>query len=415
MNRQARYFTTLMVLVLTAAGAMAAGPYEEPADRRPSQVLPKEMVAGRHYRVQDPVVADGYMYRFTVKSDYGPFEVTGIGALRKLLNEIRAIAKLEEIKNGKAFAAAVADSASGPFRFAKNLIVHPVDTLSGVPSGAYKLMENAAEAVSTERNPSDDPAYKKLLLVSGRKRDYAAQLNVDPYSSNPVLQKELNRVAWAAALGNLTVSAALMPVGGAAGAVVSSTRFSNALNDYLKAEPASQLRIINDGKLTAMGIPPDVAKRFLDQPHFSPRHQTILVEALARLGTARGRENFLEIALGAEDEVDANFFTNAAQIMRGYHETMAPISELQVLGRRLTVAQAANGNALIPLPLDYIIWTQTPDQRSQDVKAKYGAPGFNGRFDLWLTGMASPLAKQRLAERGMTVVEEVYKRVEIID
>ena len=43
------------------------------------------------------------------------------------------------------------------------------------------------------------------------------------------------------------------------------------------------------------------------------------------------------------------------------------------------------------------------------------ASGFTGRFDLWLTGTASPLARQRLAERGMVVVEEVGKRVEIID
>ena len=33
-------------------------------------------------------------------------------------------------------------------------------------------------------------------------------------------------------------------------------------------------------------------------------------------------------------------------------------------------------------------------------------------LDLWLTGTASPLAKQRLGERGMTVMAEVGKRVE---
>ncbi len=401
-------------LVLAVVSIAAAQQYEQPADRRAAAVLGREVVTGANYRVVDPVVFDGYMHRFTVSSDFGAFEATGNGALRKLLNEVRAVAQLREIKKSKAWATAVADSATSPFRFAKNLITHPVDTATGIPKGAYKFMEEAATAVTSERDPSDDPAYKKALLVSGRKREYAAQLGVDPYSSNAVLQKELNSVAWAAAVGNLTVSVALMPVGGTAGAALSVTRWGNALNDLLKVEPASRLRIINEKKLADMGIPKDLAKQFLDHRAFTPRHDTILVEALSRLAGAGGREKFLEAALRAEDEVDANFFTNAAQILRGYHETVSPITEIQT-SLRLAVAQAKNGNALVPLPLDHLIWTQTADRRSQEVKSGYRATGFNGKFDLWLIGTASPLARQRLAERGMTVVEEAGKRVEIID
>jgi hypothetical protein len=32
-------------------------------------------------------------------------------------------------------------------------------------------MEEAATGVTSERDPSEDPAYKQALLVSGRKRD----------------------------------------------------------------------------------------------------------------------------------------------------------------------------------------------------------------------------------------------------
>ncbi|PYN24056.1 MAG: hypothetical protein DMD76_15620, partial [Candidatus Rokuibacteriota bacterium] len=203
----------IALLLSLSAAAPVAPPeetYETSGSYRPSDVVSKELVSGPHHQVQTPVVFDGYMYRFTVRSDYGPFEVTGTSALRKLVVEIGAIAKLREIKATKAFAAAVADSATGPFRFAKNLIVHPADTVTGIPKGAYKLVEEVGEAVTTTRNPADDPLYQKALLVSGRRRDYAAQLGVDVYSSNAVLQKELNSVAWAAAVGNLSVSVALM-------------------------------------------------------------------------------------------------------------------------------------------------------------------------------------------------------------
>jgi hypothetical protein len=403
------------LLALVAASPATAQNREDPADRRAAEVLSADLLAGPHHKVKDPVAADGYMYRFAVESPYGPFDVTGLGALRKLVREIHAIAALLDMKNSEAFSKAVADSASGPFRIAKSLITNPVDTVSGIPKGAYRFMEDAATAVTSERDPSDDPAYKKALLMSGRKREYAAQLGVDPYTSNAALQKELNSIAWAAAAGNLTVSAALLPVGGAAGAAVSTTRWSNALNDYMKAEPANRLRIINEGKLKAMGISADVTKRYLDHKAFSPRHDTILVEALSRLGGARGREQFLAAALSAEDETDANFFTNTAQLLRAYHEAASPIVALHRVGGRLTVAQSKGGAALVPLPIDHLVWTDAADRRAQELKTKYQAAGFNGKFDVWLTGTASVLARTRLAARGMTVAEDVGKRVEIID
>ena len=411
----------LLVLAVVGAAVLADGTplraadYDTPSNRPAREVLPKETLVGQNYRIGDTVLADGFMYHFTVNSSFGPFEATGQGALRKLLGEIRAIASLREIKKGKAWAEAVADSATGPFRLGKNLITNPVDTLSGVPKGAYKLMEEAGEAVSTERDPSDDPAYKKALLVSGRKRDYASQLGIDVYSSNQVLQKELNSVAWAAAIGNLSVSVALMPVGGAAGAAVSTVRFSNALNEHLKNEPASRLRIINGEKLTAMGISEDLAKRFLDHPRFSPRHDTIIAESLARLGSAQGRDRFLERALTADDEVEATFFTNVAQILRGYHESVAPIVDIQQVAGRLLVAQAKNGAALIPLPIDYVMWTPAVERRVNELKGKYQASGFNGTVGVWLTGKVSPLARQQLTAKGLTLSEEVGKRIEIVD
>jgi hypothetical protein len=158
---------------------------------------------------------------------------------------------------------------------------------------------------------------------------------------------------------------------------------------YLKAHPS---------KLT-------LAQEFLFQK--SPK-------SLARLQDVRGREQFLEAALVADDEMDAHYFTNMAQIMRGYHETVAPLTELQMVGR-LLVDQAQNGTALLALPLDHLLWTPAADRRSQELKASYKAPGFTGQFDVWLTGTVSPLARQQLAKRGMTVTEEVYKRVEIVD
>src|SRR5882672_2499638 len=104
---------TLLLLGLWATGALAAEPYEQPREHRAAEVLPPAMVVTPNHQVQNPVVTDGYMYRFTVGSPFGTFEVTGYGALRKLLHEIGAIAALRKIKKGKAFGDAVVNTAKG--------------------------------------------------------------------------------------------------------------------------------------------------------------------------------------------------------------------------------------------------------------------------------------------------------------
>jgi hypothetical protein len=54
------------------------------------------------------------------------------------------------------------------------------------------------------------------MLVGSFKRDYAARFGVDPYSSNKVLQDELDKIGKAAAFGSWTASAAMIPISGSA-------------------------------------------------------------------------------------------------------------------------------------------------------------------------------------------------------
>ena len=81
----------------------------------------------------------------------------------------------------------------------------------------------------------------------------------------------------------------------------------------------------------------------------------------------------------------------------------------------LTVAQTKAGPAVIPFPLDYGVWTRNADVLSQHLKTAYKAPGFNGRFEFWVTGTLSPAAKKNLKARRFTVVEQAGSQIEIID
>ena len=401
----------LSCLLLTVTSAAAQ--YETPGDRSAKAILGTAMVKGAAYRINEIVPTDGYTDRWTVDSDHGRFEVNGDGALRKLLFEIHAIGELKKASKTKAFAQGLASSAKAPISFVRSLVTYPVDTVSGIPKGAYGLVENLATSVTETRNPAEDPRYAQALRMSSYKRDLASKLNVDVYSSNTELQKHLNSVAWAATLGDWALLTAMLP-GGTGGSLVSNVLMVNSLRNVLKEEPPHRLRIINDEKLTAMGINEDLRKRFLDNQQFTPTHMTIITANLERLGSLTGRDAFLAVASHAQDDTQANFYMAMAQVLRGFHETVAPLTGLIPINR-FVVAQTKTGQALVALPVDRLLWLDRVDLVSARLKSQYAPPGFNGTFDLWITGTASPLAKQQMAARGFTVTENVGSKVEVID
>ncbi|MGH8068200.1 MAG: hypothetical protein ACRERE_23805 [Candidatus Entotheonellia bacterium] len=186
------------------------------------------------------------------------------------------------------------------------------------------------------------------------------------------------------------------------------------MNDVWKAEPPPRLRQINAEKFAAMGVRKELQTQFLDHPAFTPRHDTILVQSLASLSNVRGRDAFVKLALSADDEVSANFFTQMAETLRGYHETVSPIRQITVIAP-VVLAQATNGSVLVPYPLDYGNWTRRADENSSRILATYKGSKGAGAFEIWVTGTLSRLAQQQFTARGVKVVENVDTRIDFVD
>lgn len=406
--------TALTLLHAPVHAAPAAPGFEVPVNRKAGSILPSELISGPHYRVRDTVVFYGYMHHYVVDSDFGVFEVTGDMALRKLIREIGAIAALQEVKKTEAYLNGVKKAASQPLEFGANLLTDPVDTVTGIPKGVARLFANVKTGLTAEPGPGEDTKVEQALAVSSNKRELASKLGVDVYSSNSVLQKELNSVAWATAIGSLSLSAALAPIGGPAVAAVSLTRVSQQLNDLLREFPPQRLREMNGRKLESMGIPPGLVSRFLDHPSYTATQETVIVMSLEALPGAGGREAFIEQALIADDEETANFFMNVAETMKGYHSKVAPIQQISVYGP-LVFARASNGMVLIPLPLDGAIWTERASRRVPMAVASYKAANPEAKkFDVWITGTASKMVKDEMAKHGGQVSEKIDKRIEFV-
>jgi hypothetical protein len=283
-----------------------------------------------------------------------------------------------------------------------------------VPDGVFQIFGNIYTGVVEEKDPSEDSRLKQALFVSSWKRDFAAAYNVDVYSDNKVLQEQLNKVGWASAVAGLSVSGVLTPLRGPVALALKNTRFANQITEALKEEPPSRLRIINTDKLSEIGISEALIERFLDHPNFTPRHDTVIVAALADLTLAKGGELFLRAIISAQDKVAADFYMNIAQTMRGYNEIISPIEDIAVIDG-MVIARANNGSALIPLPMDHGVWSKQAARVMDHLKTSYETNGYKGKYDLWVTGTVSPRARDGLAALDIVVTESVDERLGFLE
>jgi hypothetical protein len=385
---------------------------KQPESRPTSSVVPAPMLSGPHYALGPTVTTYAYMNRYTATSDYGSFVAPGDARLRRLVREIAAIAALKQVESSDAFEKAAINAGKSPFSAAKSLIDDPVATLSAVPEGIGSIFDRVSEQVQRSgRSTYEDDTAKEVLAVSGFKREYAAKLGVDVYSSNAVLQTELNRVAWAAAAGNLTLNALSLATGAVVLQVASNVRLLQQARTLVEATPPAELSRQNREQLRRMQVPGGTINALLQNRALSPRHQTIIVASMTALGGIPGRADFIAYASQADNEEDALLYQQMAELLAGYSSGIAPVRQVRIVDN-LPVANAAKGRPVLLLPIDRLLWTAQNAAIIAGLAARLQKPG---PAEIWMTGDASPLALAGMRKSGLGLVQQCGKRIPLLD
>ena len=385
--------------------------YETPPVLRAADLLPKRALSGTNYRVSDAVVNDGLMNRYEITSGFGTFIAHSDAELAKRLREIDAIAKLKQIEGSKEFSKGVVGAGGRVVEGAGALVTEPVKTVSGAIGGVGTLLRRTSDSVFGDpKSAHEDSAAQAVSGVSQKKREFAAEVGADPYSSNTVLQDALTRVARAAASGNLLASAALAAVGGTAGTVVSVTGGSQSLNDVLKNTHPTDIRQMNRKKLAAMGVSADLIDLFLANANYSPTYQLLLVDALDRMGTVANRETFLKIAISADSDALCMLRQRQARMYAAYHQQVQPIARFAAMGN-LVVANTRDGKTVVNVPVDHLVWTESLAQSVEKAEAQLKAQPKPAGRELWIGGTISPLARKALESRGWKVFDKTAEKL----
>src|SRR5437899_17546 len=380
--------------------------FEELPELKASEILKPELLRGPHYVVRDPVPTASGMNQFTIDSDFGVFEADGNEMLLQRLKEIDAIARLREVSRTDEFKKSLLAAAKSPLNSARNIARDPAQAISNVPKGIMKFLGRAKETVeNVGKGGSDDAGdgsrMKDAIGYSDKKRKIALQMGVDPYSTNTMLQKELDDVAWASWAGGFTSSVATFPISGPIGAALTVTNLNSTVEQLLRDKSPSELEQINRATFRAMGASGSDSERILQGGAFTPTQSTTFAVNLKSLKGVANRGAFVKAAAQkSTTEADALFCTYTAALMNQINEK-TPIARIVMLND-FPICVAKDGTIIVALQWDYAAWTSGAAAFTDDGQKFAEKSGQGAHVFLGLPGQISPRLREELENRGIT-------------
>ena len=406
---------TIVVLLLTPllVGISPAAEFETPPTL-PAQVLaPASLLAGNGFHVNNLVPTDGLLAHYTIQSDVGVFPANSTEMLKIRVAEIPAIQELTKTSKTKVFAQSLATNAARPVAAAGQMVMHPVDTVTGLPSGVGRFFGRVGLAGQRLKEAATQPAEasagektanfakragqttRDVFGYEQERRELAKKLHVDPYTTNPVLSKQLDDfalTAFRAHVGVTTTMSVFIP----GSMAITATR---VVSQWVWDTPRADLIVQDEKGLQELNVPETTIHTFMRNPVFPLSVQTAFVTNLQHLSGVPGSVEAVALASTVESEEQARFLTDSVGMLARYHQTQTPIVKLMV--RRAIIGQDRNGAIVVQAPVDYVSWTQIMSQfaHRSDLQGH--------RRIVWVTGQFSPLARKNFETLGWVTNEKV--------
>jgi hypothetical protein len=390
----------------TALPAYAQAPVETPPVLRAADLVPVDLLQGPHHRVEPQVPTDGLLAWFTITSDFGTFRVAGPDMVRVRVGEVRALAELDKTTKSEVFAQALGEAAKRTGRSLQAVVENPAETVKALPEGVGRFFDRVGQAARAgvqqtreqKQEGSGELAGETAARAAGEvfgyydaRRRLAKRVGVDPYTTNPVLAKKLDEIAWAAFAGEFGIDRAV--------AIVPGLRGAAWFSDLVWETPPGDLRVMIEKKLLELGAPPDAVDRFLRHRWYTLTLRTALMGGLDALSNVAGRAQVVAWANTATSEEQARFVVTAVTMLARLHRTTAPVAALRVAGTLLATGRDAA--LLVPAPVDYVAWTKRVQTFANRPDLKAAVRG------VWLTGQASPRVREQFGHLGWRIHERV--------
>lgn len=409
----------LAAMTLATAGAATVetkGGFETVPSLPGAELVPAGVLKGPLHTVAEPVALEGFFGRFLIESKFGTFSVAGANMLGVRVNELQAIEALQEVQKSQAFQDSLVRAAQAPVLLVQSAVTNPIGTVENIGQGLGSVLGRVGFlARSTAQSVSDStsgpapapsglpPAPAGEAMPSAftgdpfgynkARRDWARQLNIDPYTSNPVLRPLLDNASAASFAGSFAINTAIGAVSMGVNLVVG---FDTDVRDAVWNQPAVDLARQNEARLQGMGVSPRTTRDFLRNRWFTPSLQTAMVLALSKMGGIAGAESVVAVAAQVQGETHVRFFVESLRMLGQYDVKEARLAKLKMSGM-VPVGVAADGTLVVAVAIDYASWNKAAAEFSQR-KALQGK-----RRVLLVAGHASERARQEFSKAGWTL------------
>ena len=410
-------FVTVFLNTLPANAQKEESGFDVLGEIQASDILPKEMLQGPNHKLVERVTTyNGLTNHFVIHSKFGRFKATGNGMVPVRIKEINAIARMEKMKNSKKFLDGLKASGGSLLDTTQNLVLHPVDTVQGIPSGLYNIFSDigvvARKVVKREATliEATVKAGDALVGFSRNKRELAFTLKVNRFSDNKVLHEYLNSVGWATTGGTFIVDFGKMAVSGPVGSVVTGVSATRTMGRMMKDNTNPGLQRLNEEALEGMGFKDSSINRFIGNKKLTPRHQTSITQSLVSLSKAKNRENLLNhISIKTRSLDDANMYQAVTAMVAAYDKTQSTVSEISTIDN-VVLFRNEKGSTVLTYPIDNFFWTLHTAKKTQQVLEEFS---LKDKKELWISGSFSELAVKNLNELGWVLHDQSMEKLKL--
>jgi hypothetical protein len=390
--------------------------FDVPGTLKASDLLPPELIKHEFFTVRDEVTWFDGLNQFTVDTEYGSFEIWGEPMLRVRLKEFIAWNELQEISVVEAGVIGAGRSALRSVSALLMAFAHPITTIQGVPQGISRMfkqvgrdLENIAQVItdkkddespgSLDRHENDEVsvatrAAERLIGVNKAYRLWALEVGVNPYSSNPAIREELNRVAAADALMG-TGTKVFVP-----NVIKGDLNLFAKVSRSIYKDDWHELVELNKKALRDMGVGDELADAFLIHDFFNLSLASLVVEILVDLDGVDDRPLVIDQALLLETEAEAIWFTESLMMAQWFHKNEAPIEKM-LPDTLVPVALTSDGRVVVFSAADLALWTEETAIVTAEFTELYKK--YSDKREARIADLASPKFVKGLAGLGWTV------------
>ena len=382
---------SLITVFLSVAPAAANddATFDEHSDHtlEVERVLPPELIRGPHHEIVDPVVNFFALDQFKIRSEFGEFEAYGQMALRVRLREIEAIAEAKKNSKTKVATQALVRQGKKTVKSVVEVTAHPVKSAKSIGSGIMnrfkKTVRDVKEDIALARSDASKEEKAEIyadrwLGVDRARRRWSAELRVDPYTSNPILREELERIAMTEAsveMGSKFVMPSIPGIG-----------FMRDIYKLVTDLDERELLEHNRKELLSLGATDQLIDGLLAHPSYSPTASSTLIAGVASLQDVDNRLVLVEQAATATSVPEATFFLESVAMALWFHSNEAPIKRM-VFETGLPAGITADGRVVVFAAVDFPHWSDALAKVFRETQSAYD--GLAPRHELWLAGKAS--------------------------